>query len=436
MSFTMNTDQYSGLTPEMITSFEELLIVLGIGLLLGIEREFSKSKPDSERVKLFAGVRTFPIVALAGYAGALLAEAFSVWILVATFAGVLAMIALSYQGSRGKDLGTTTEFSLMMTFILGALVFIGKYHLSVTIAVLVTALLTLKIRMHEVIKRLSREDILAILLFVVITALVLPLLPDEDFGPYAVFNPYKVWLIVVIFVTLNFLSYFLSKFLDEKRSTLTIGILGGFASSTATAWYFSRRTGKSASASRLAAAAIVLASSIMFFRLLIWLVILNLPLFRILWLPVSFFGIIGLAAGYWLSREEAPKGEGQEMPAGTTNPINLREALFFGLIYLLIQLLVGYADEQYGASGAYVASGISGITDIDAITISMAELAKGAGKEAIAATAIIIAAFSNTLIKYTFCLVFGNASLRRYASLVFVPLFLMGIAYVVFRILG
>lgn len=432
----MNTDQHTGLTSEMITSFEELLIVLGIGLLLGIEREFSKNRPDSEKVKVFAGVRTFPIVALAGYAGALLAEAFSVWILVAAFAGVLAIIALAYQGSRGKDLGTTTEFSLMMTFILGALVFTGKYHLSVTIAVLVTALLTLKIRMHEVVKRLSRDEILAILLFVVITALVLPLLPNEDYGPYGVLNPYTVWLIVVIFVTLNFLSYFLSKFLDEKRSTLTIGILGGFASSTATAWYFSRQSRKSRDGDRLRAAAIVLASSIMFFRLLIWLALLNFALLRAIWIPVSVFGLIGLGGGYWLSRQQKQQEENHVVPAGTNNPINLREALFFGLIYLLIQLLVGYTDEQYGASGTFIASGISGITDIDAITISMADLGKEAGKETVAATAVIIAAFANTLVKYAFCLIFGNASLRRYASFVFIPLFLLGIGYVVFRILG
>ncbi|MBK7407082.1 MAG: MgtC/SapB family protein [Saprospirales bacterium] len=236
--------QNLGFNEELLKAFQELLIVLGIGLLLGLEREFAKGVRDQER--LFAGVRTFPIVALLGYLSLLLGVEYSIWIFVGTLFGASALIAMSYLGSKDQHLGTTTEFTLLITFLLGSLVFTGRYHLAVSITVIVTALLAFKARMHEVIHSLSEKDIQSILTFVVITALVLPLLPNKDMGPYGIINLYKIWLIVVIFVALNFVGYFLTKFLDQKKSTLMTGILGGFVSSTATTWFFSRQSGKGA----------------------------------------------------------------------------------------------------------------------------------------------------------------------------------------------
>lgn len=426
-----------GWNEELFNAMKELLIVLGIGLLLGVEREFSKNKPDDE--KLFAGVRTFPIVAIAGYLCLRMSEQFGMWIFAAGFLGVITLIALAYQSSRKKSRGTTTEFSLIMAFLLGGLVFGGEYHLAVTAAVVITALLSLKVRMHQAVYRLSRDEIQSIIIFIIITALVLPLLPDKDFGPYQAINLFKIWLIVSIFVTLNFLTYFLAKFMGEKKSVLSTGIIGGFASSTATAWFFSRQSRKQAHGGVLQAAAIVLASSIMFPRLLIWLLILNRSLFAELWLPVVLLGAIGVGAGLWIIRRHkgGEKEETDESEAhNTSNPINLKEALVFAAIYLAIQLLVGYAHEHFGDSGTYIAAGISGLTDIDAITISMANFEKSAIGLTVAGTAVIIAALANTLVKYGFCLVFGNARLKKYSSLAFAPLFVAGIGYIIFRVLA
>ena len=417
------------LDEAVLRTFKELLIVLGIGLLLGTEREYSKQEKGE---RLFAGVRTFPIVGMGGYLSLYLADRYSYLIYVAAFAGVMVIIAMSYLRTQSKDAGTTTEFSLMMTFILGSLVFTGEYHLAVTIAVLLTTLLALKIRLHEVVHQLSLHDIYSILYFVVITALVLPLLPNEDLGPYGVLNPYKIWLIVSIFVALNFLAYFLSKFFDGKRSILITGILGGFASSTATSWYFSRQSGKSRSGGQLQAAAIILASSIMFFRLLVWLLIFNRPLFQWLWLPILIFGAVGIIAGYRISKVDP--GNIDISGPQIDNPINFKEAIAFALIYVVIQLLVGFAANRYGDEGVFVAAGISGLTDIDAITISMADYGRDAGRLVTAGVAILIAAFANTLVKYVFCLVFGNARLRKYSSYAFVPMFLLGISYIIFQL--
>ncbi|MCO6477342.1 MAG: MgtC/SapB family protein [Phaeodactylibacter sp.] len=417
-----------GLNQQALDMLKEIFIVLGIGLLLGVEREYSKQEKEE---RLFAGVRTFPIVALLGYLALFLSDKYSPFIYVAAFLGVMAIIALAYSTSRKADAGTTTEFSLVASFILGSLIFTKNYHLAVTIAVLITALLSLKIKLHEAVHKLSRQDIISILYFVIISALVLPLLPNKEMGPYGIFNLYKTWLIVVIFITLNFLAYFMSKFLSRRHSVLLTGILGGFASSTATAWYFSRQSGRSKAGGMMQAAAIVLASSIMFPRLLIWLALLNLQMLRVLWLPVLIFGAVGMGIGYYIStleRQSAQDDDGPEIG----NPINFKEALFFALIYIAIQFVVGYAEEQFGDKGVYIASAISGLTDVDAITISMANYGKESIKLGVAALAVVIGAFANTSVKYGFCLAFGNAGMRKYASYGFLPLFVLGLGYVVF----
>ena len=411
---------------------KELLIVLGIGFLLGLERQFSKEK---NKESSFAGVRTFPLVATLGYLSLYL----TIHVLPGTFlvamAGTIIMIALSYffTAKEGHK-GGTSEFALLLCFGLGGLVVIDQYHLAVAIGVLVTAILALKVRIHSAVKKLDLDDIFSILVFIVITALVLPLLPDQDYGPYGIFNLYKIWLIVAIFVTLNFLAYFLDKYLGQKNSVLITGILGGFASSTATSWYFSRYSGKSEQGGIIEAAAIILASSIMFPRLLIWLLLLNLSLFRMLWIPIILLGLAGLLAGIWISRKHSNLPTGERPKA--SNPINLKEAFFFAGIYIAIQFLVAYADQQFGESGVLIASGISGLTDIDAITISMANYHPPGSLSSIAAVAILIAAFSNTAVKYIFCLLFGNANLKKYTSYVFVPLFLSGFAYILYLVLA
>jgi len=414
---------------QLLNAIKELLIVLGIGILLGAEREYSKQQKDE---RLFAGVRTFPIVGLLGYLTLFLSEKYSFLIYVAAFVGVMILVGLSYHRTQRQDAGTTTEFSLIITFILGSLVFAKSYHLAVTVAVIVTTLLTLKIRLHAVVRQLSQSDIFSIIYFVIITALVLPLLPNQDFGPYNVFNPYKIWLIVSIFVALNFVAYFLSKFIDHRRSVILTGILGGFASSTATAWFFSRQSGRSSKGGAIQASAVVLASSIMFPRLLIWLLLLNISLFQALWAPVLIIGLLGIGLGYYVGKKEQESAPATEHEI--SNPINFKEALIFAIIYVVIQFVVGYAESRYGDEGVYLAAGISGLTDIDAITISMANYAKESVGLSVAAAAVMIAAFANTLVKYAFCLIFGNNNMRKYASYAFVPLFLAIIGYTIFQL--
>lgn len=413
----------------------ELLIVLGIGVIVGLEREYSAVRDHKnekgEREELFAGVRTFPLVALIGYLSILLSDTVSVWIFPVAFFAVASFAVTSYYLDNLKERdGSTTEFSLLAVFLISALVYSGEYLVSVFLGLLITALLTFKVHIHRAVARLNRQEVLSILLFVVITALVLPLLPNTDFGPYGALNPYKIWFIVTIFIALNFIAYFLHKFIGSKYSIITTGVLGGFISSTATAWYFSRLGGKSKEGGMTHVGAILIASSIMFPRLLIWLVVLNPTLLGEIWLAVVVFGLIGFGSGFYFTKKSLGTEEFGERSIG--NPINLKDAGVFGIIYVVILLVVGFAESQFGDQGVFIAAGISGLTDVDAITISMAEYGGNSISMNSAAIAVLIAAFANTIFKYALCLIFGNALMKKYASIGFIPIFVAGLGYMAY----
>lgn len=418
------------LSDAAIKLFRDILVVLGIGLLMGLEREYA-SAGRTTREDIFAGVRTFPLVSLVGYLSIYLAEKISVWIYAIAFTLVFVFIMLAYyRSSRKGDLGSTSDFALLITFLLSSLVFFGEYLVAAFLALVTTTLLALKVDIHRTIRGLSRQDILSILIFVLITAFILPLLPDQDLGPYGAFNPYRIWLIVSVFISINFTAYFLHKFISARHSLIATGVLGGFASSTATAWYFSRQGGKVEDGSVVHTAAVVLASSIMFPRLLIWLLLLNFPLFQKIWLPVVLLGLTGFLIGLYLSRKKVSEQAVGKMEI--SNPINLRDAGIFAILYILILLLVGFAEDNLGPRGVYYAAAISGLTDVDAITISMANYANDSLLIPVAATAVLIGALANTLVKYILCMVFGNRTMRRYASLAFVPIFIFGVACVIY----
>lgn len=427
------------ITDFTLQAMMEVLIVLGIGLIMGLEREYSSIqkgiRQGAVRSELFAGVRTFPLVALMGYLSIFLGDELSLpWLFPLTLIVVAAFsVAAYYLSNLKREDGSTTQFALLAAFLLSGIVYHQEYLLAAFLGLLITALLAFKVGMHKAVTKLSQRDILSILLFAVITALILPLLPNIDLGPYGAFNPFRIWLIATIFISLNFVGYFLHKFIGSKYSIVTTGILGGFISSTATAWYFSRLGGKSKEGGMSYVGAIMLASSIMFPRLLIWLFVLNATLFSKLWLPILVFGLIGFFSGFYFSKKSFGKVQSEEQTI--ENPINLKDASVFVFLYIVILLLVGFAEETLGNRGVYFAAGISGLTTIDAITISMAGYMNTLGIS-VASIAILIAAFSNTLIKFVLCLIFGNNNMRKYAAIGFTPIFAALIAYMVYLVMS
>jgi uncharacterized membrane protein (DUF4010 family) len=418
---------------EQTNLFIRFGVALFIGLLVGLQREYSYDEEGDSHEKTFAGVRTFALFGLIGCAAGYLAELFSEpWVFIAILFAVGLLIAVSYyiSASAGQR-GMTTEVSAMVTVVAGALCYWDQIALAVAIAVITTALLSFKLELHGFVQRLTREDIIAALKFALITAIVLPILPNESIWPppFDVLNPYRIWLMVVLISGISFLGYVLFKLLGSKRGTTLTGLLGGLVSSTATTLSFSERSRKNKGLAKPFAMAIIIAWTVMFIRVLIEVWVVNRSLFEVVWLPVALAGLAALvyAAYLFLAPHEA-----DEEDVVVTNPFELRPAITFGLLFGLILLVARAAQLYLGDTGVYISSFVSGLADVDAITLSMAELS-GSGELSvnIAARAIVIAIMANTLVKGGIVLTSGSVSIRRALLPGFLLILVAGISMIV-----
>jgi uncharacterized membrane protein (DUF4010 family) len=405
------------------TLFYRFGVALFIGLLVGLQREFSYDEEDRPGQKTFAGVRTFTLMSLAGCTAAYVAELFgSAWVFIgiAVVLGVLVGISYFVSASRG-EIGITTEVAAILVVLVGALTFWDEMALAVALAVITTALLSLKVELHRFAERISREDVLATLKFAIITAIVLPVLPNQSFwpAPFDVLNPYKIWLMVVLISGISFLGYVLVKVVGSQRGVGLTGLLGGLVSSTAVTLSFAQRSQKNAQLAKPFALAITIAWTVMFVRILVVVGALSLPLLQVVWLPIAAAGLAGLAYGAYLYF--APRVDDHE-EVSVTNPFELGPAVTFGLLYGVILLVSRAAQLYFGNTGVYVSSVLSGLADVDAITLSVTELSgQGTLTLETAARAITFAAMSNTIVKGSIVLSSGSPGLRR----VFWPGFLL-----------
>ena len=400
-------------------------VALIIGILIGMEREHAK--PDDE--KMFAGIRTFALLALAGCTGALLVDVTGT---AATFLGVLviigALIAVSYFVSARKgEMGITTEMAGLMAVLLGALCYWDYLELAAALAVTTTVLLSLKVELESFAGRISRDDVFAALKFAVITAIILPLLPKEPLGPapFDVLVPYNIWLMVVLIAGINFLGYVLVKLVGARQGIGLTGFLGGLVSSTAVTLSFSERSQREINLAKPFALAIIVAWTVMFARVLVEVAIINIELLLILWLPIAAAAIAGLLYSYWLYRKQKVDDKGD---VTVSNPFELGAAIKFGLLYALVLLISRTAQLYLGDTGIYLSSILSGLVDVDAITLSMAQLSKH-GEVALdtAKLAIVLAAMSNTVVKGGIVLVTGTAALRKAILPGFLLILIVGI---------
>ncbi len=386
-------------------------VALVIGILIGMEREYAK--PNDE--KMFAGVRTFALLALVGCTGALLVDITETSL---AFLGVLAiigaLITVSYFVSAWRgEMGLTTEIAGLFTVILGALCYWDYLELAAALAVVMTVLLSLKVELESFADRMSRDDILAALKFAVITIIILPLLPREPLGPppFDVLIPYNIWLMVVLISGINFLGYILVKLVGPRQGIGLTGLLGGLVSSTAVTLSFSERSQREINLAKPFALAIIFAWTVMFGRVLVEVAVINLELLKILWIPITAAAIAGLLYSYWLYRKQKFDETGE---VAVSNPFELWAAIKFGLLYAAVLLVSRTAQLYFGDTGIYVSAILSGLVDVDAITLSMAQLSKH-GEVALetAELAIVLAAMSNTVVKGGIVLVSGTMALRK-----------------------
>jgi uncharacterized membrane protein (DUF4010 family) len=385
-------------------------VALALGMLLGLERERAKGQEGG------AGVRTFALIALAGATAGYLDDRLGLdWLALAVFVAVAALVISLYvvTAARG-DLGVTTEVSALLAFLLGMLCARGELQLAAWVAVAMALLLALKDWLHRLARRIEPSDVEATLKFAIVTLIVLPLVPDQNYGPEPldVLNPYQVWLMVVLISGLNFAAYLLIKIAGAEHGIGIAGLLGGLVSSTAVTLGFSQRSRRAGEDAAALALGILLAWTVMFFRVVIVSAVISPPLGLRLALAMGSLCAVSLGGCYWLWRRQKAKQRG-EVNAGH-NPFELDEAIKFGLLFGIVLVIARAAQVYLGEAGLYLAAAIAGLTDVDAITLAMANLARGDGEQlAVAARAIVIAALANTVVKSAIAAGAGSPELRR-----------------------
>ena len=372
---------------------QQLAVAFGLGLLLGLQRERVESS--------IGGIRTFPLISLFGTVCALLGKTFGGWVVAA---GLLALVAIVVYSNLAKmksgdiDPGMTTEVAALLLYGLGAYVVIGSMVVAVVVGGAMAVLLQFKKPLHALAGALGERDMLAIMQFVLLSLVILPVLPHQDFGPYGVWNPFQIWLMVVLIVGISLTGYIAYKFLGAQRGTLLAGVLGGLISSTATTVSYARRTVESTNLVNLAAVVIVIASCVSLGRVLIEVAAVAPVAFASMAPPLAAILAISIviAAAMFLWR---PSRDTQ-MPE-QKNPAELKTAFVFAAIYAVVLLAVAVAKEHFGSAGFYTVAIISGLTDMDAITLSSARLVEGGRTDPSTGwRAILIAAMSNFVFKF------------------------------------
>lgn len=395
---------------DLFILLQKLGVALLIGLLIGLEREHSRTKEE----KIFAGVRTIPLISLLGFVAGLVTSFTTYWIYFIIFGGFAALITVAhiFSAKSGK-LGGTSEIALYIVFLLGTLVFFNFIILAAIIAVIVTIFLTLKFQLHSFVGKISEEDLYATLKLAIITIIILPLLPDKTFGPFDVLNPRLIWYMVILVSGISFIGYILMKIYGEGKGVLITGILGGLVSSTAVTYSLSKKSKENPSTSLNFAVGIVLASTVMYLRIFIIVLIFNSTLILSLWLPLLIFTISGFIAAMVLSKNI---GNGKQGQIELTNPFKLKSAILFGIIFGIVIFVAKAAQIYFGSGGLYAASALAGLTSVDAIILSLAKFASGNLSIEIIIAAIIIATVANNFVKIIISYFAGSPELKKYVS--------------------
>jgi uncharacterized membrane protein (DUF4010 family) len=364
--------------------FITLGISLGLGLLIGLQRERTEAR--------FGGIRTFPLISLFGALCGLLAEIYGAWPIAAGIIAIFGTLGvanwLSVQREE-REHGQTTEIVALLTFAIGAYLPSGKPAVAAVATGLAVILLHLKEPMHVFVRKMGRKDIAGIMQFVVISLIILPLLPNRPYGPLQVLNPFDTWRMVVLIVGLSLTGYIIYKLVGGTASAALGGILGGLISSTATAVSYARLAKAAPAAHTLALAVILIASAVSYLRVLIEVSLIASSNLGALLLPL-------LAALLWASAIAAAaflffRGDHEEMPE-PGNPAELKSALIFGIIYAVVTLAVAAVKQHFGSAGLYGVAVISGLTDMDAITLSLSRMVESNHLEPDNAWRLILAA--------------------------------------------
>ena len=382
-------------------------IAIALGLMVGLQREIYYMR---NRRKEFAGTRTFALIALLGYLSAWMQQQIPWFLPVMLLVfGLLVITAYIYKIFHSTSKGATSEVAALLTFVLGVMVHEGLQQYAVFLAVILVFLLEFKSKFILFERHVEPRDTQAAILFLFISFVILPLLPDRTIDPFGVFNPYQTWLMVVLVAGISFVGYVAIKILGTRRGVYLTGIFGGLVSSTAVSITLSKLYALRQNYLKNYAGGIAIASTFMYLRVLFEASVFNFALAKKLALPYLGAAAVGLL--YILYLYQTSRSHRVEESSVRNNPLELTEALKLGLLFGLILGSIGFFQERYGDAGVYIVSALSGLTDVDAITLSLSKLAQSKISHQTAVYGIVIASAVNSIVKLGIVFVLGGRRL-------------------------
>jgi len=400
----------------------DAVLAIGIGLFIGLEREHSDvaehQDPDGEvgaRPESLLGVRTFALLALFGWATAYSGEA-NPWLPVAALVvtGVLVAIAAFREREQGR--GLTTEVAALTTLVLGMLIH-HQRAIAVALALATTLLLISKPWFHALVPRMRRVDLTATLQLLVLLAIVLPILPDEARDPWRVLSPRRIGVFVALIAGIGYVGYVLNRLLGGRRGAGLTGLIGGLVSSTAVTVAMAQHARGTPAMVQPGQLATLLASTIMFARVLVVSALISPSVTKTLALPIGAMAVCTLAGALWKWRSLRISDGGESAKAAELelkNPFSLLPALTWGFLLAAVLVASAMARNAFGDSGFIVTAALSGLMDVDAITLAATRLAAASELDMdVAALAITVAVVTNTIVKGVIAWVSGG---RDYAT--------------------
>jgi uncharacterized membrane protein (DUF4010 family) len=401
----------------------EILLVVFLSFLIGLEREEGRGVAERYR---FGGIRTFPLIGLIGYAMGLLAGAG--WGLIAAgFAVVASFLWLSYWHKLETQTlpGVTTEVSGLVTYVIGALVARDHFWVATTLAILSLLLLELKQFLEGLTDRIEAAEVLTFTKFLLLTFVILPILPNREFGPYHL-NPFKVWVIVVAVSGLSYGGYMLQKVTHGKGGVLLSALIGGAYSSTLTTVVLAKRA-RVAPSPHLYSGAILLASGVMYLRFLVLVWLFNHALAQLIAAPFAFLAVVGMVGGWLWSRRSDPIPAAGAGGVASKNPLEMSVAFTFAVIFVGVLVVTQYTLEYFGHAGIFALAGVMGVSDVEPFVMGLTQAAGQSAPLHIAAAAIVVAAASNNLAKGFFALGFADRNTGRQSLSLLTGLTLAGL---------
>lgn len=410
---------------ELTVSYQ-LIVAVALGLLVGLQRQRAESP--------VAGIRTFPIIAMLGVFCGVLGGAVGEWVVAAGLLGLAALTVMANYlraGGGRFDPGMTTEVAILVMYGIGVALTRDLVLEAVVAAAVLAVLLHWKGPLHTFARRIGADEFAALMRLVLIGLVVLPVLPNRNFGPYGVLNPFEIWLMVVLIVGISIGGYIAFKLLGPRTGAIAAGVLGGLISSTATTVSYARRSASNPDRSAAAALVVTLASAIVFVRVIVEIIVVAPgvlevtlgPLATMLGVMLAISGVlyvVGIGSRDLEIRDQEP-------------PSEMTAAVVFGLLYAVVLVAVAFAEDRLGQRGLFAVAALSGLTDLDAITLSTANLMQDGRLELEAGwRMILVGALSNIVFKGGVAVALGSRWMRRRVLAAFGAGLAAGVAILLF----